>query len=211
MYPIRFILARGARVLRLTSDFLVHVCYLDTVERPLRLQKTIPLGESAEREAELLHQEVNRLGTLLTESRIEELRQRRTRGESMPCSNSKHCSLEACDVLFTAMLGPFYVGGGYVNVLCFFQSFCGNSRCEAELKPECAAHVSSSFLKSNCQNCRKWGHPKDLRRCGGCAMRYFCSDACMREFWPKHRAECAVLRTRRQQLMTPPSSRVLAF
>ena len=62
-----------------------------------------------------------------------------------------------------------------------------------ELKPPCREKVRLRLAvttPSDCAMCGKSEPNVTLRRCPGCMHIFFCSDRCMREFWPRHKHEC---------------------
>ena len=48
-----------------------------------------------------------------------------------------------------------------------------------------------------CDACGVAAKKGDLKRCSGCKTAWLCSDACMRRFWPQHKAECLAESARR--------------
>jgi len=55
-----------------------------------------------------------------------------------------------------------------------------------------------------CSHCGRAGVP--LKLCGGCKAASFCSEACARQAWPSHKAEC--LAQRAQQAAARTSDRI---
>ncbi|KLO18173.1 hypothetical protein SCHPADRAFT_925334 [Schizopora paradoxa] len=45
--------------------------------------------------------------------------------------------------------------------------------------------------RGKCASCRKRSGRKSLRKCAGCGAILYCSQACERDDWPRHRVDCA--------------------
>lgn len=48
----------------------------------------------------------------------------------------------------------------------------------------------SEFNPYRCGNC---GRTEQLKLCSSCRLISFCSDACQKQYWPKHRSLCRVI------------------
>lgn len=59
------------------------------------------------------------------------------------------------------------------------------------LATRACAHLGGGCPQAGC--CRAGG-PQRGRRCGGCGVVRYCSEACCRADWLRHRTECGLLR-----------------